>query len=42
MELHAVSSNNMEEMKIEINRQRGVWVAHRVVKQHGENENKNK
>jgi len=37
-----VSSNNMEEIKIEINRQWGMWVACHIVKQHGGNENKNK
>ena len=36
--LHTASSNNMEE----INRRRGMWVARRVVKQHGGIENKKK
>jgi hypothetical protein len=40
--LHAALSNNIEEIKIKINRQHSMWVACHIVKQHGRNKNKNK
>jgi hypothetical protein len=32
----------MEEIKIKINRRHGMWVAHRIIKQHDRNKNEKK